>query len=170
MLWDNNRRHGGCSAPHGIDIAWFGDPIFLGGDYSAAMRNQLGSRLPEFTPSEREYLRQSTSIDAFYRVNHCSTKYTRGLAGPSADDDWTQNIEEYPINSQSRETGPPLGLDWLRVALEGLRKLLDWVSNRYHLPIMITENGCLCPSETDLDTAVHDTFRQSYFGLCLDAT
>lgn len=150
-------------------IAWFGDPIFLGGDYPAAMRNQLGSRLPEFTPLERECLRQSASINAFYGMNHYSTKYARALPDPPADDDWTGNIEESSINSQGKEIGPPSGVAWLRVAPEGFQKLMNWVWNRYHLPIIITENGCPCPGETDLDTAVHDTFRQSYFGLYLDA-
>jgi beta-glucosidase len=48
---------------------------------------------------------------------------------------------------------------------------MNWVWDRYHLPIIITENGCPCPGESQMksDQAVNDTFRIRYFGLYLDA-
>ncbi|UPL02481.1 hypothetical protein LCI18_013415 [Fusarium solani-melongenae] len=150
-------------------IGWFGDPIFLGQDYPASMREYLGSRLPEFTPEERQLLRDTSRINAFYGMNHYSTKYARALPDPPADDDWTGNIEEGSVNHAGVEIGPVSGTKWLRVAPEGFRKLLNWVWNRYHLPVIITENGCPCPGEDDVQVAVDDKFRTRYFGLYLDA-
>ncbi|KAJ4248749.1 hypothetical protein NW762_012587 [Fusarium torreyae] len=150
-------------------IGWFGDPIFLGQDYPASMREYLGSRLPEFTSEERELLRKTSSINAFYGMNHYSTKYARALTDPPADDDWTGNIEEGSVNHEGVEIGQVSGMQWLRTAPEGFRKLLNWVWDRYHLPIIITENGCPCPGEDDVQVAIDDKYRTRYIGLYLDA-
>ncbi|RSL51403.1 hypothetical protein CEP53_008463 [Fusarium sp. AF-6] len=133
-------------------IGWFGDPIFLGQDYPASTREYLGSRLPEFTPEECQLLRDTSRINAFYGMNHYSTKYAQGS-----------------INHAGVEIGPVSGTKWLRVAPEEFRKLLNWVWNRYQLPVIITENGCPCPGEDDVNVAVDDKFRTRYFGLYLDA-
>lgn len=150
-------------------IGWFGDPVFLGRDYPDSMRRYLGDRLPEFTPEEQELLRETASTNAFYGMNHYSTKYARALTTLPADDDWTGNIEESSVNAQGVEIGPVSGVQWLRLAPEGFRKLLNWVWDRYRLPVIITENGCPCPGEDDVSIAVEDEFRQRYFGLYLDA-
>jgi beta-glucosidase len=150
-------------------IGWFGDPVFLGQDYPPTMRDHLGSRLPEFTSEERELLRSTAPFNAFYGMNHYTTKYARALTDPPAEDDWTGNTAESATNNEGREIGPVSGVDWLRVAPGGFRKLLNWVWNRYHLPIIVTENGCPCPGENVVETAVNDKFRQQYFGLYLDA-
>ena len=73
------------------------------------------------------------------------------------------------MNSEGVEIGPVWGVKWLRLAPEGFRKLLNWVWNRYHLPTIVTGNGCPCPGEDDVEVAVNDAFRQRYFGLYLDA-
>ncbi|ETS79834.1 hypothetical protein PFICI_07363 [Pestalotiopsis fici W106-1] len=150
-------------------VGWFGDPIFLGKDYPSAMREYLGSRLPEFTPDDLGLLQQTARANAFYGMNHYTTKYARALLGPAASDDWTGNIEETAINSEGREIGPASGVQWLRTAPQGFRKLMNWVWDRYHLPIIITENGCPCPGEDKKEIAVNDRFRQNYYGLYLDA-
>lgn len=152
-------------------IGWFGDPIFLGKDYPTAMRAALGSRLPTFTPQELQLLLESAPLNAFYGMNHYSTKYASALPGPPVDDDITGNVEEGAINSEGVEIGPTSGMLWLRVAPKGFRKLLNWVWNRYHLPIIVTENGCPCPGEDKmtLQQAVNDEFRIRFLGLYLDA-
>ncbi|KAH7371469.1 glycoside hydrolase superfamily [Cadophora sp. MPI-SDFR-AT-0126] len=65
--------------------------------------------------------------------------------------------QETSENCDGIEIGPASGFQWLRVAPGGFRKLMKWVWNRYHLPIIVTENG------------FNDTFRQRYIGLYLDA-
>lgn len=150
-------------------IGWFGDTVFLGQDYPPVMRAYLGSRLPEFTPEERQLLAHTAPMNSFYGMNHYSTKYARALSDPPAEDDWSGNIEELPTNSRGEEVGPVTGVAWLRVAPDVFRKLLNWVWNRYHLPIIVTENGCPCPGEAVVSTAVKDVLRQQYIGLYLDA-
>lgn len=150
-------------------IGWFGDPIFRGTDYPAEMREYLGARLPQFSEDERALLRETCRLNAFYGMNHYSTKYARQLTEPPPHDDWTSNIEELSVNSEGKEIGPSSGLAWLRIAPDGFRKLLNWVWKRYQLPIIITENGCPCPGETDVNVAIDDKFRQLYFGTYLDA-
>ncbi|KAJ8115124.1 hypothetical protein OPT61_g3151 [Boeremia exigua] len=149
-------------------VAWFGDPIFLGKDYPASMRAYLGGRLPNFSDEEKALLRETAHSNAFYGMNHYSTKYARALPHPPADDDWTGNVEEGSVNKEGMEIGPVSQMQWLRMAPEGFRKLLKWVWDRYHLPIIVTENGCPCP-EDSVDIAVDDVFRQTYLGLYLDA-
>lgn len=95
-------------------IAWFGDPIFLGKDYPASMRAYLGNRLPDFSDKEKALLRETASSNAFYGMNHYSTKYARALHNPPADDDWTGNIEESSINKAGIEIGPASQMLWLR--------------------------------------------------------
>ncbi|KAH6949572.1 glycoside hydrolase superfamily [Fusarium avenaceum] len=134
---------------------YFRDPVSLGKDYPLAMRAYLGQRLPDFTSAERDLLRRTAPMYAFY--------------GEPAEDGWTGNIEESSINSQGQEIGPVSGVYWLRTAPEGFRKLMSWVCNRYRLPLIITENGCPCPEGSDVKVAVHDAYRQRYFGSYLDA-
>jgi beta-glucosidase len=152
-------------------IGWFADPVFLGKDYPPSMRTALGDRLPTFTPCELKLLRESCKINDFYGMNHYSTKFARALPDPPADDDFTGNVEESATNNNGEEIGPVSGMSWLRVAPLGFRKLLNWIWHRYHLPIIVTENGCPCPGESEmtLEQAVDDKFRTRYLGLYLDA-
>ena len=110
--WDaaNEIHRKAAQTRMGFYIGWFGDPVFLGDDYPTAMRAYLGSRLPKFTPEERELLRKTAPINAFYGMNHYSTKYARALLEPPADDDWTGNIEESSVNSEGVEIGPVSGV------------------------------------------------------------
>lgn len=151
-------------------ISWFADPIFLAKDYPPCMRDFLGDRLPQFS-EERTLLRQTAPLNTFYGMNHYSTKFARALPGPPALDNCTGNIEEGPTNCRGEEAGPVSGMAWLRVAPHGFREVLNWVWKRYQLPIIVTENGCSCPgeSETSKEGALDDHFRIWYLGLCLDS-
>ncbi len=120
------------------------------------MRRQLGSRLPEFTIEDRNLLRRAAPLNAFYGMNHYSTKYARALPDPPADDDWSGNVEELSENSDGIEIGPASGVLWLRVAPNGFRKLMNWVWKRYHLPIIVIKNSCPCPGEDNVAVAVDD--------------
>lgn len=150
-------------------IGWFGDTIFLGQDYPVCMKEYLGSRLPSFTAEDLKLLKDTSSMNTFYGMNHYSTKFARQLETTPAEDEWTRNIEESAVNSKGEEIGPASSMLWLRIAPGGFRKLLNWVWNRYKLPIIVTENGCPCPGEADVNIAMDDQFRQRYFALYLDA-
>ncbi|PVH93636.1 glycoside hydrolase family 1 protein [Periconia macrospinosa] len=152
-------------------IGWFGDPIYLGADYPASMRNQIGSRLPHFTKSERELLSRTASSNSFYGMNHYTSQYARARTASPAQDDCFGNVDELHINSDGVAIGPLSGVSWLRVTHHQFRKLLCWLWTRYRRPIYITENGCPCPGENTMtvEEAVDDQFRIRYFGLYLDA-
>lgn len=171
--WDRNSEEHKAAAQRRLEfyIGWFADPIFLGKNYPAQMHARLGSRLPVFTTEDMKLLRETAPLNAFYGMNHYSTKFARALPDPPAEDDCTGNVEELATNSEGKVLGPVSGMSWLRVAPDGFRKLLNWIWDRYHLPIIITENGCPCPGESQLtlEQAVNDTFRIRYFGLYLDA-
>ena len=60
----------------------------------------------------------------------------------------------------------PLG--W-PVVPDGFRRLLGWISHRYHHPeIIVTENGCASPDRI-LDGQVDDAARRDYLGGYLTA-
>lgn len=52
---------------------------------------------------------------------------------------------------------------------EGFRKLLNWIWEWYHLLIIVTENRCPSPGESDVTAAADDQSRQRYIGLYLDS-
>lgn len=49
-----------------FEIAWFADPVYGSGDYPPCMREQLGDRLPHFTPAEKALVHGSSD---FYGMN-----------------------------------------------------------------------------------------------------
>ncbi|KAI5238039.1 beta-glucosidase [Aureobasidium subglaciale] len=152
-------------------IGWFADPVYLGTDYPACMREQLGSRLPVFTPTQQDLLKRTAQFNTFYGMNHYTSQFARARKTAPSADDYTGNVEELSYNSKGKEIGPVSGVAWLRVTPVQFRKLLNWIWKRYHRTIFVTENGCPCPGEHDmtLDQAVNDSFRIRYFGLYIDA-
>jgi len=45
---------------------------------------------------------------------------------------------------------------------KGLRYTLNELWDRYHLPMMVVENGFGAPDEVDADGSIHDDYRISY--------
>lgn len=153
-------------------LGWFADPIFLGKDYPSCMRKQLGSRLPEFTDKEFALVKSASGPSrSFFGLNHYTTKFARAMSSTPNEADHTGNVEELASDVNGREVGPLSGIHWLRVAPAGFRKLLSWIWDRYNVPIIVTENGCVCPGENNMkvEEAVMDTFRSQYTGLYLDS-
>lgn len=110
-------------------IGWYLDPIFYG-HYPASMRRNLGSNLPTFTAEEAALVKGSQD---FVGINHYTSMYaTFGISGEIVKTYYKDGV---PI-------GDPTPSDWLFVVPFGIRKLLNWVSERYHNPILyVTENG-----------------------------
>ncbi|KIK67858.1 glycoside hydrolase family 1 protein [Collybiopsis luxurians FD-317 M1] len=158
MPWDDSPENV-AAAQHALDFAigWFADPIYLG-HYPPYMREVLGSRLPEF--SEEELLLVKGSSD-FYGMN----TYTTNLCRAGGDDEF-QGLVDYTF---TRPDGTQLGKQahcaWLQDYPEGFRSLLNYLWNRYHLPIYVTENGFAVKDEDtmSLEQAVKDNDRVHYF-------
>lgn len=144
-----------------FEIAWFADPIFKTGDYPQSMREQLGDRLPIFTPEESSLVLGSSD---FYGMNSYTSFYVKHKLTPPQIDDHKGNIEKLDTNSEGVSRGPESDTYWLRTAPWGFRKLLSWIYGRYKMPIYITENGTTAKGETEPNEKVlDDSFRCEFF-------
>lgn len=127
-----------------FQFAWFVDPI-LKGDYPQVMRDRVGSRLPSFTEQQKKEI--NGSVD-FLGLNHYTTYFVSASKQDKKPRDLTSdvNIDEKPdMRFQEAES------TWLYTIPFGLRKLLNWIKDRYdNPPIIITENGFSQPFENQL--------------------
>lgn len=144
--WDEHEPKDVEAAQRAIEfeIAWFADPIYGTGDYPASMREQLGDRLPKFTPEERALVMGSSD---FYGMNSYTTFFVRHLDTPADINDHSGNIEKLDTNKYGKRRGPMSDTYWLRSTPWGFRPLLNWVWKRYKVPIYITENGTTAKGE-----------------------
>ncbi|KAK6501742.1 hypothetical protein TWF481_009569 [Arthrobotrys musiformis] len=152
-----------------FEIAWFADPIYKTGDYPASMRAQLGDRLPRFTEEESKLLLGSSD---FYGMNTYTTFYVKHKKTPPELTDHLGNVEKLDNNSKGVSRGAESDTYWLRTCPWGYRKLLNWVWNRYHVPIFMTENGTTAKGEhLDAPPAepLNDTHRIEFFNGYLNA-
>lgn len=149
-----------------FQLAWFADPVVMG-DYPQSMKDRVGRRLPTFTREEKELLRGSFD---FLGLNHYTSKYITPNKSASIHDtpiDWSHDtgcIAQY-VDKNGRPIGEKADSDWLYVVPWGVRKLLNWIKNRYNnAPLYITENGVDAPGESDLTIAeaLNDDFRVNY--------
>lgn len=127
------------------------------------MREQLGSRLPEFTPEEAALIKGSND---FYGMNHYCANYIKHKTGPIDPNDHAGHLEILQENKAGESVGPQTQSFWLRPNAAGFRKLLVWLSNRYGGPkIYVTENGTSILGENDKvkEEILQDDFRVWYF-------
>ena len=151
-----------CERKLDFTIAWFADPIYRG-DYPASMRKQVGERLPTFTNDERKLVQGSND---FYGMNHYTADYIKHLDTPADPENMNGNLEILKENKEGHSIGPETQSVWLRPYPPGFRKLIKWISDRYHRPIIyVTENGTSLKGENDkaIDQILEDDFRVKYF-------
>ncbi|CAN6929327.1 unnamed protein product [Brassica oleracea var. botrytis] len=148
-----------------FQLGWFLDPLFFG-DYPASMRQKLGDNLPTFTPEEKEFMLQN-SWD-FLGINHYTSRIIAHVSNNEAESDFYK-AQELERNVEW-EDGEPIGdraaSDWLYIVPWGIRKTLNYVSQKYNHPsIFITENGM--DDEDDGSASIHDMLddkrRVAYF-------
>ncbi|KAK8913685.1 Beta-glucosidase 4 [Platanthera zijinensis] len=161
----SDKEHDKVAANRRLDfqLGWFLDPIFYG-DYPAVMRERLRDHLPEFTQRDRDLLRNAVD---FIGLNH----YTSRLIGHASE---TTEGPCYEAQEMERivnwQDGEPIGeraaSDWLYIVPWGLRKLLNYIAQKYkHTPIYITENGM---DDEEIEAAspnefLNDQKRVEYF-------
>lgn len=147
-----------------FEIAWFADPVHKTGDYPASMRAQLGDRLPTFTEEEKKLVLGSSD---FYGMNSYTSFYIKHRDEPPDINDHSGNIEKGNTNSEGKSRGPEAPTYWLATCPWGFRSLLNWIWNRYHVPIYITENGTTAPGEDvaapPSEDVLNDTHRIKFF-------
>lgn len=158
---DDERDQKTAERAREFEIAWFADPLYKTGDYPASMRAQLGDRLPHFTPEESELVLGSSE---FYGMNSYTTFFVQHRDAPADINDHKGNVIVHDTNSKGVSRGEESDTHWLRMAPAGWRKLLNWIWDRYHMPIYVTENGTTVKGETaPTPEVLNDTFRMRFF-------
>ena len=136
-------------------LAWFADPIWLG-HYPLSMVEKLGDRLPTFTPDEARKLRGSAD---FFGLNHYGSRFARH-APPGPPSYWS----DFDAHMHTTAEMPKAASVWLFSVPWGLRKLLNWVDQRYHHPpIYVTENGWSTPGDESVYDGVRDDGRVLFY-------
>ena len=156
-----------------FQLAWFSDPIHFG-HYPQSMIDRVGSRLPQFT--EEEKLRLIGSID-YFALNHYTSWYTYNDPSLSQYQGWPfdQETAQTKYDTNHIINGLQAESVWLTVVPKGLYDSLLWITNRYTINnikpmIIITENGCDVPNESNLsiNEIINDNFRINFFQLYLN--
>ncbi|XP_046546595.1 lactase-phlorizin hydrolase-like [Haliotis rubra] len=130
-------------------LGWFANPIYGNGDYPDVMKRRIDavsaaqgftqSRLPAFTEEQKVFINGTWD---FFGLNHYTTQYVskqnESLAGESDPNYFNDRGVDTEFDPQWIKSGST----WLRVVPWGLRKVLNWIRNKYgDVPIYITENG-----------------------------
>ncbi|NXX91071.1 LPH hydrolase, partial [Centropus bengalensis] len=150
-------------------VGWFTHPIFKNGDYPDVMKWKVGnrselqnlpsSRLPAFTPEEREYLRGTADVFCFNTytskiVTHATTR----LRPFSYEDD-------QEVLAKVDSSWPSSAIADQRAVAWGLRRLLNWIKEEYgNPPIYIIENGVGIKTKSD----INDNSRIFYYKTYID--
>jgi beta-galactosidase len=142
-----------------FQLAWFADPVFKG-DYPDVMKDLAGDRLPRFTDEEKKLLKANRPD--FFGLNHYTTQLVAKPAmtsGGTWEKDQQAQLSEDACWVQGQS-------GWLYNVPWGLRKLLNWIDDRYDGPaIVITENGASDPHDVkarDATEAYNDEYRQNF--------
>nr|XP_008515149.1 PREDICTED: lactase-phlorizin hydrolase [Equus przewalskii] len=148
-------------------LGWFAHPIFVDGDYPAALRAQIQqinkqcpspvAQLPEFTEAEKQLLKGSAD---FLGLSH----YTSRLISKAQQDTCIPSYDTIGGFSQHMDPAwPQTSSPWIRVVPWGIRRLLLFVSLEYtrgKVPIYLAGNGMPIGESEDL---FDDSFRVNYF-------
>ncbi|XP_060532760.1 myrosinase 1-like [Cylas formicarius] len=144
-------------------LGWYANPVYLG-NYPQVMIDRIGnrsvqeglsqSRLPQFTDTQVEFIKGTSDFFGLNMYTGYMVQYT---------DDYQANPPTYwgdkGGNTYSDPSWPKSSLDWLTSYPEGLRKLLNYVNDKYKPPeIIVTENGW-----TDVTGTLDDDDRVSYY-------
>ncbi|MEP7323712.1 MAG: GH1 family beta-glucosidase [Saprospiraceae bacterium] len=160
-LTDSVEDHAAAERALEFFLAWFADPIYKG-DYPSSMKDRLGTRLPTFTEEEKILIKGSSD---FFGLNHYTTMYAA---------DATDHKEEGSVYgngglSEDQDVNLSVSPDWKMTSMQwaivpwGCKKLLLWISDRYHHPeIIITENGCAF-NEQLIEGTINDIDRIEFF-------
>ncbi|GAB5575627.1 lactase-like protein isoform X2 [Prionailurus iriomotensis] len=148
-------------------LGWFAHPIFVDGDYPAALKAQiqqmnqqcpsLVAQLPEFTEAEKQLLKGSAD---FLGLSH----YTSRLISTAQQDSCIPSYDTIGGFSQHVDPAwPQTSSPWIYVVPWGIRRLLQFVSLEYtrgKVPIYLAGNGMPIGETEDL---LEDSLRVDYF-------
>lgn len=129
---------------YGVSI--FSDPVFLG-DYPKEYYELFKDILPKITKEDLEII--STPIDYCYQNIYSGDFY-----------ELNSNNE---LIKKNKEIGcPESNIFWGQVVPESLYYIPKMLYERYHKPVIISENGMCCHDAISLDGHVHDPNRSDF--------
>ncbi|XP_015936955.1 beta-glucosidase 42 [Arachis duranensis] len=146
-----------------FQIGWYLDPLYYG-EYPKAMRERLGDQLPKFSEEDKKLLLNSMD---FIGLNHYTTRFITYATDSNEESRYygAQEMERIVEWEGGKVIGEKAASEWLYVVPWGLRKVLNYVSQKYATPIYITENGM--DDEDDDKLPLHemldDKLRVRYF-------
>ena len=133
------------------NVAWFSDPVFLG-HYPKEGLEKFAEYLPKITEEDMKLIHQTLD---FMGQNIYNGYYVR--AGENGEPEFVDRAPGFPKT----------GADW-PVTPEAFYYGIKFLTERYPLPLYITENGMSCHDNVSADGRVHDpnriTFLDSYIG------
>ena len=131
------------------NVAWFNDPVFLG-KYPEEGLEKFAEYLPEITEEDMQLIHQPLD---FMGQNIYNGYYVR--AGADGEPEFVNRAPGFPKTAA----------DW-PVTPEAFYYGIKFLTERYPLPLYITENGMSCHDIVSKDGRVHDpnriTFLDSY--------
>ncbi|CAL5363050.1 unnamed protein product [Camellia sinensis] len=122
-----------------FQLGWYLDPIFYD-DYPETMREILGNRLPKFSQKDKELLRNSVD---FIGLNHYTSRFIAHTKNHGENCFYkAQEVERIAEWDGGEMIGDKAASSWLYVVPWGIRKVLNYIAQRYNNPpIYVTENG-----------------------------
>ncbi|XP_055494620.1 lactase/phlorizin hydrolase-like isoform X2 [Leucoraja erinacea] len=143
-------------------LGWFAHPIFVNGDYPAALKKQIEKynqecsslpvQLPSFTEKEKNYINGTSD---FFGLSH----YTSRLINSTTNNTCASNYNRIgDFSPHVHPSWPPTASPWIYIVPWGLRRLLNFVRHEYigtNIPIYITGHGV----PTDGNDFINDTLR-----------
>lgn len=162
--WDTSDAQDLAACERYLDftVRWFADPIYFG-RYPQSMIDQLGDRLPSWTPAEIALVHGSND---FFALDYYTSTFIRHRSSVPPADDYLGNTEMFQENSHGESIGPETDSTWLRACPQGLGKLLRWINKAYNgTDIYILENGTSVKGEDDLpiEQILQDDFRCVFY-------
>ncbi|CAD5321351.1 unnamed protein product [Arabidopsis thaliana] len=146
------------------ELDWHLDPV-IHGDYPEMMKKLAGNRLPSFTPEQSKMLKNSSD---FIGINYYTARYVAHI--PQADPARPRFVTDHQLqwrvtNHSNHQFGPGEDRGILQSHPEGLRKVLNYIKDKYNNPIVyIKENGIndYDDGTKSREEILNDTFRISY--------
>ncbi|MBO6046460.1 MAG: glycoside hydrolase family 1 protein [Erysipelotrichaceae bacterium] len=136
-------------------VFYFGDPFCLG--YVPTYLNKVWKKqgvTVEFTDEERALIKEYT-VDFFSFSYYRSTTYDVGVNVTGDTGGLTGRENPYLVDKAPKPWG------WA-VDPEGLRYTLNILYDRYHMPLLIVENGIGLDENINEEGTIEDSFREHY--------
>lgn len=124
------------------NVSWFSDPVFLG-EYPKEGLEKFAEYLPEITKEDMELIHQP--------LDFMGQNIYNGYTVRAGKDGKPEFVDRMPGNVKT-------ATDW-PVTPDALYWAGKFLSERYHMPIYITENGMSCHDTVSEDGMVHDSNR-----------